>query len=407
MQEYTFTPSKRIASIGVSEILRITAEAAARKRAGHPTIILGAGEPDFDTPDFVKEAAAKAMWAGDTKYTALDGTAELKQAIADKFKRDNALEYAVDQITVAAGAKQILFNAFMATLNDGDEVIIPAPYWTSYIDIVAICGGKPHIVECGQDDGFCLSAEKLEAAITPKTRWLLLNSPSNPSGAAYTAEQLRALGQVLEKHPDIWILCDDIYEHILYDNRTFATIAAVMPQLKNRILICNGVSKAYAMTGWRIGYGAGPQKLIKAMAVVQSQSTSCPSSISQAATVAALNGPQDIVRQRCESFQNRRDLVVDALNTINGISCRKPEGAFYTFADCSGLLGKKTPDDRLLKTDIDYCDYLLQAADVAVVPGTYFGLAPFFRISYATSEQELREAMQRIKAASEKLLIHG
>lgn len=404
MQELDLKPSSRIASIGVSEILKITGAANARKRAGNPTIILGAGEPDFDTPDFIKEAAAKAMREGDTKYTAIDGTAELKKAIQEKFKRDNNLEYNLDQITVSSGAKQILFNAFMASLNNGDEVIIPAPYWTSYSDIVTICGGKPQIVQCLEEENFCLSAEKLEAAINSKTRWLLLNSPSNPSGAAYTNEQLKAIGDVLLKYPDIWIISDDIYEHILYDNRKFTNILDVIPELKKRTLLCNGVSKAYAMTGWRLGYGAGPSSLIKAMSVVQSQSTSCPSSISQAAAVAALNGPQDIVKQRCVSFQKRRDLIVDGLNTIPSINCRRPEGAFYVFANCSKLLGKITPEKQLLKSDIDFCNYLMRSVDVAVVPGTYFGLAPFFRISYATNDHELNESIKRIKIACDELV---
>ncbi|MCA1968749.1 MAG: pyridoxal phosphate-dependent aminotransferase [Rhizobium sp.] len=403
-EDVVFHPAKRISSIGVSEILKIGAKAQALKREGRPVIILGAGEPDFDTPDHIKEAAWKAMQAGQTKYTALDGTPELKAAIRDKFSRENGVDYALDEITVATGAKQILFNAIMATLNPGDEVIIPTPYWTSYSDIVQIAEAKPVLIACNAEAGFRLQAAQLEAAITPKTRWVILNSPSNPSGAGYRAEDYRPLLDVLMKHPQVWLLVDDMYEHIVYDGFEFVTPAALEPRLKNRILTVNGVSKAYAMTGWRIGYAGGPRELIKAMAVVQSQATSCPSSISQAASVAALNGPQDFLVERKASFQRRRDLVVAGLNAIDGLDCRVPEGAFYTFSGCAGVLGKTTPSGKHLETDTDFCAYLLEDANVAVVPGSAFGLSPFFRISYASAESELKEALTRIADACAKLV---
>ena len=398
-----FRPASRIGAIGVSEILKITAEAGARQRAGEPMIILGAGEPDFDTPEHIKEAAVRAMRDGQTKYTALDGSPQLKAAVRLKFKRDNGLDYALSEITCGTGAKQILYNAFMATLDDGDEVIIPAPFWTSYADIVTIAGGVPVVVPCQEADGFRLTPAALEAAITPRTRWLLLNSPSNPSGAAYGAAHLQGLADVLLRHPGVWAMSDDMYEHIVYDGFAFATLAAVEPRLRDRTLTVNGVSKAYAMTGWRIGYGAGPEPLIKAMAVIQSQSTSCPSSISQAAAVEAITGPQDIVLERAQDFQKRRDLVVAALNAIEGITCRTPEGAFYTFASCAGMIGKTTPKGERIETDTDFGRYLMDEAKVAVVPGSCFGLAPYFRISYATSEAELREACGRIASACSAL----
>jgi len=399
----SFQPAQRLAAIGVSEILQITARANELKKQGRPVIVLGAGEPDFDTPDHIKQAAIRAIERGETKYTALDGTPQLKDAIRLKFERDNGLVYASHEITVGTGAKQVIYNAFMATLNPGDEVIIPTPYWVSYSDIVSICGGVPVLLPCAEAHGFRLTADQLEAAITPRTRWLMLNSPSNPSGAAYTAEQYRPLMDVLLRHPQVWVLADDMYEHILYDGLAFATPAAVEPALKDRTLTVNGVSKAYAMTGWRIGYAGGPRELIQAMAVVQSQSTSCPSSVSQAAAVEALTGPQEIVAERCASFQRRRDLVVEALNVIPGLECRKPEGAFYTFASCAGVLGRHTRGGVRLETDADFCRYLLQEHDVAVVPGSCFGLAPFFRISYATSELQLKSACARIAKACAEL----
>ncbi|WP_315744645.1 MULTISPECIES: pyridoxal phosphate-dependent aminotransferase [unclassified Bradyrhizobium] len=399
-----FKPAQRLSAIGVSEILKITGLAAQMKREGQDVIILGAGEPDFDTPEPIKDAAARAMRDGATKYTALDGSPELKAAIRAKFKRDNGLDFAQDETTVAAGAKQVLFNAMMATLDPGDEVIIPTPFWVTYADIVAIAGGTPVLVPCSEANGFRLSPEDLARAITPRTRWLMLNSPSNPSGAAYSEQQYRPILDVLLKHPNVWLMVDDIYEHIVYDGFRFVTPVAIEPALRNRTLTVNGVSKAYAMTGWRIGYGAGPSALIKAMAVVQSQSTSCPSSISQAAAIEALTGPQDVIADRCRSFQQRRDLVVNALNSIEGISCRVPEGAFYTFASCAGLIGKTTPEGRVVEDDTLFADYLLRTAGVAVIPGSAFGLAPYFRISYATSAAELRDACQRIAAASARLL---
>lgn len=398
-----FKPAARIASIGVSKILQIGARANAMKREGLPVIILGAGEPDFDTPDNVKQAAKAAIDRGETKYTALDGTPELKKAIADKFHRENCVDYALDEITVATGAKQILFNAFMASIDPGDEVIIPTPYWTSYSDIVEICSGVPVLVPCDADAGFRLKADQLEKAITAKTRWVMLNSPSNPSGAAYGADDYRPLLDVLLAHPHVWLMVDDMYEHIVYDGFTFVTPAALEPRLKERTLTINGVSKAYAMTGWRIGYAGGPKALIKAMAVIQSQATSCPSSVSQAASVEALNGPQDFLKERQQSFKIRRDLVVSALNAIDGITCRIPEGAFYTFAGCHGMIGKTTPKGERIGADSDFSDYLLEEAHVAVVPGSAFGLSPYFRISYATSEAELQQAMQRMASACKVL----
>jgi aspartate aminotransferase len=398
-----FEPAQRVRAIGVSEILRITDHANALKRAGRPVIVLGAGEPDFDTPEHIRAAAARAMERGDTRYTVLDGSPAMKAAVQFKFKRDNGLDFALDEISVGAGAKQVIFNALMASLNPGDEVILPAPYWTSYADIVQICGGVPVSVPCGEANGFRLDAAQIEAAITPRTRWLFLNSPSNPSGAAYSAAQLAPLCEVLLRHPQVWVLADDIYEHILYDGLAFATPVAVEPRLRERTLTVNGVSKAYAMTGWRVGYGAGPRALIAAMAVVQSQSTSCPSSVSQAAAIEALTGPQHIVAERQRDFQARRDFVVAALNRAPGLHCRVPEGAFYTFASCAGVLGRRTANGMLLLTDSDFCSYLLQDFEVAVVPGSVFGLAPYFRISYATSMAQLEEACTRIVAACEAL----
>jgi aspartate aminotransferase len=394
-----FKRASRIEAIGVSEILQIGAKAAAYKKDGRPVIILGAGEPDFDTPDFIKQAAADAIWAGETKYTALDGTPALKAAICEKFSRDNGLNFTPEQITVSTGAKQVLYNAFMASLEPGDEVIIPAPCWTSYADIVAVCGGVPVLVPCSHETGFRLTPEALRAAITPQSRWVLFNSPSNPSGAAYSAADYAPLMEVLRAHPQIWLMADDMYEHIVYDGFDFATPAQVAPDLAARTLTVNGVSKAYAMTGWRIGYAGGPAPLIKAMAVIQSQSTSCPSSVSQAAALAALTGPQEVLAERRQSFQARRDLVVDGLNAIPGIECPRPEGAFYTFASCAGVLGRQTPAGQRLETDADFCAYLLEAWDVALVPGRAFGLSPYFRISYAAATEELQEALRRIAAA--------
>ncbi|MBB1499604.1 pyridoxal phosphate-dependent aminotransferase [Paracoccus sp. MC1862] len=399
-----FRPARRIEDLGVSEILQITARASALKRAGRPVIILGAGEPDFDTPDHIKEAAIAAIRRGETKYTALDGSPELKRAIRGKFRRENGLDFAPNEVTAAAGAKQVLYNAMMASLNEGDEVIIPTPCWTSYFDIVRISGGTPVAVPCGADSGFRLTAAALEAAITPQTRWLLLNSPSNPTGSAYGEADYRPLIEVLERHPHVWLMVDDMYEHIVYDDFRFVTPLALAPWLKARCLTVNGVSKAYAMTGWRLGYAGGPADLIAGMAVVQSQSTSCPSSVTQAAAVAALDGPQDFLPLRRDSFAARRNLVVDALNAITGITCRRPEGAFYTFSSCEGLLGRTTPEGRRIDSDRDFCAWLLETKDVAMVPGTTFGLQGHFRISYATSEAELKEALARIKIACATLV---
>ena len=399
----TFRPARRISAIGVSEILKIGAVAQRLKREGRPVIVLGAGEPDFDTPDHAKDAAERAIRAGQTKYTILDGSVELKAAISEKFRRENDLVYAADEITAGAGAKQVIHNAFMATLSPGDEVILAAPYWTSYADMVRIADGTPVDVLCREDNGFRLDAADLERAITPKTRWLLLNSPSNPTGAAYSAAQLRPILDVLTRHPHVWLMADDIYEHLIYDGMPFVTAAALEPSLKSRTLTVNGVSKAYAMTGWRVGYGGGPRELIAAMAVVQSQSTTNPSSVSQAAVIAALTGPQDILIERRAAFQRRRDIVIDALNAIDGVTCRRPEGAFYVYASCAGLIGRRAPDGSVIDSDGAFCRFLLERHDVAVVPGSCFGLAPYFRLSYATSEQNLREAVKRIAKAVREL----
>ncbi|HVW57492.1 MAG TPA: pyridoxal phosphate-dependent aminotransferase, partial [Rhizobiaceae bacterium] len=377
--------------------------AAAMRKQGHDVIVLGAGEPDFDTPDAVKEAAFRAMQRGETKYTALDGSPAMKEAVREKFRRDNGLDFLANEISVAAGAKQVIFNAFMATLDPGDEVIVPTPYWTSYADMIRIAGGAPVLVAGDAANGFRLTADQLERAITPTTRWLMLNSPSNPTGAAYAEADYRPLLDVLLRHKQVWLLADDIYEHIVYDDFRFVTPAALEPALRDRILTVNGVSKAYAMTGWRIGYGAGPAALIGAMAVVQSQSTSNPSSVSQAAAIEALTGPQDYLAERRDDFRLRRDLVIDGLNAIDGIDCPRPQGAFYTFANCAGMLERTAADGQRIASDRDFCAYLLDAAKVAVVPGSVFGASPFFRISYASSCAELEEALSRIAQACSRL----
>ncbi|HJE69524.1 pyridoxal phosphate-dependent aminotransferase [Pseudomonas oryzihabitans] len=393
-----------LASVGVSEILKITERANALRRQGADLLVLGAGEPDFDTPEHIKEAAIQAIRAGQTKYTVLDGSPALKEAIRRKFARENDLVFAQDEVTASAGAKQVIFNAMMATLDAGDEVIIPAPFWVTYADIVTILGGTPVVLPCREEDGFRLTAEALEAAITPRTRWVMLNSPSNPSGAAYGEEHYRPLLEVLLRHPQVWLMVDDMYEHILYDGFRFVTPAALEPRLRERTLTINGVSKAYAMTGWRLGYAGGPKALIQAMASVQSQVTSCPCSVSQAAAIAALDGPQDIVRERCELFRQRRDLVVDALNAVPGLSARRPEGAFYVYASCAGVLGRRTPGGELIDSDTAFARYLMDEGGVAVVPGSAFGLAPYFRVSYATSREVLQEACRRIAEATRRLL---
>ncbi|WP_095588161.1 pyridoxal phosphate-dependent aminotransferase [Actibacterium ureilyticum] len=398
-----FRRADRLASQKVSEILAIGARASALAEQGHRVIVLGAGEPDFPTPPHVIEAAHRAALDGQTTYTPLAGTAEMKAAIIEKFRRENGLNFAPDQVIATAGAKQVIFNAFMATLNPGDEVVIPAPYWTTYSAMVDICGGVPVTVACTASNGFRITPEQLDAAITPRTRWLMLNSPSNPTGAAYGREELLAILDVLKRHPDIWLLSDEIYEHIVYDGFRAESPAGLCPDIRQRTLIVNGVSKAYAMTGWRIGYGAGPAALIAAMTVVQSQSTSNPCSIAQAAAVAALTGPQDILAERRACFQTRRDFVVSSLNKIPGLSCRTPEGAFYTFASCEAILGASTPEGAVLRTDRDFCSWVLETAHVAVVPGAAFGVSPYFRVSYATAQAELDAAMARLAKACDML----
>ena len=390
--------SNSLKRIKPSPTMAVTSKAREMRAAGKDIIGLGAGEPDFDTPDNIKEAAIEAIRRGDTKYTAVDGTPALKKAIQNKFSRENGLSYELDQITVGTGGKQVLYNAFMATVNKGDEVIIPAPYWVSYPDIILLAGGKPKIVKCDEKDDFKLTPKKLEKAISKKTKWIILNSPSNPTGSAYTKKEIEELSKVLTKYKKIYILSDDIYEHITYDNFKFFTIAQIKA-LKDRTLTMNGVSKSYSMTGWRIGYAAGPKEIIKAIAKIQSQSTSNPTSISQAAAVEALNGAQDFIQERANSFRERRDFVVNSLNDINGISCLRPEGAFYVFPSCKKLLGKKTK----LKTDKDFVEKLLEKSEVAVVQGSAFGLDGYFRISYATSMENLKKAMERIRSFCDSL----
>jgi aspartate aminotransferase len=375
------------------------------KAAGKSVIALSFGEPDFDTPDNIKEAAIKAIWGGDTKYTAVDGTAKLKEAIVAKFKRENGLTYTAKQVTVSTGGKQVIYNAFMATLSAGDEVIIPAPYWVSYPDMVLLAEGSPVFVACPQSTGFKMQPADLERAITPKTKWVLLNSPSNPTGAAYTRAELKALTDVLVRHPHVWVLTDDMYEHLVYDKFEFATVAQVEPRLYDRTLTMNGVSKAYCMTGWRIGYAAGPEQLIKAMGDVQSQSTSNPSSIGQAASVEALNGPQDFIPKHNDTFKARRDMVARMLNDAKGLNCHVPEGAFYVYPSCAGLIGAKTPSGTILKNDEDVAGYLLESQGVAVVHGAAFGLSPHFRVSYAASTELLEDACRRIQKACAELTL--
>ena len=387
--------SDSLKRIKPSSTIAVTTKARELKAAGKDVIGLGAGEPDFDTPDNIKEAAIKAIKEGDTKYTAVDGTPALKKAIAEKFKRENNLDYSIDQITVGAGGKHVIYNAMMATLNKGDEVIIPAPYWVSYPDVVLLAGAKPVIIECSEDQGFKLNPKDLKNNITNKTKWLILNSPSNPTGASYSENEIKKLAEVLKKNSHVHILSDDIYEHISYEGFKFFTIAQI-PELKERVLTMNGVSKSYAMTGWRIGYAAGSKEIIKAIAKIQSQSTSNPSSVSQAAAVEALNGTQNFIIERSKAFQERRDFVVSELNKIDGINCLKPEGAFYVFPSCKDLLGKKDNKGNVLKTDNDFVQSMLENAGVAVVQGSAFGLDGFFRISYATSMENLKKALIKI-----------
>jgi aspartate aminotransferase len=369
------------------------------KAAGRDVIGLAAGEPDFDTPDHIKEAAYKAIREGQTKYTPNAGTAALRQAICAKMKRDHGLDYKPAQTIISNGGKQVIFNAMMATLSRGDEVIIPAPYWVSYPDMVMLADGEPVFVPCAESKGFKLQPEDLERAITPRTRWLILNSPSNPSGAAYARAEMRAICDVLVKHPHVWVLTDDMYEKLIYDDFVFSTPAEVEPRLYERTLTLNGVSKAYCMTGWRIGYGAGPVELIKAMDAVQSHSTSGASSMSQAASVAALNGPIDFIARNNEVFKHRRDLVVSMLNQAKGIKCSRPEGAFYVYPSVAGTIGKKTPDGKVIADDTDFVNYLLDTEGLSAVQGSAFGLAPYMRISYATSTEALEEACRRIQRA--------
>ena len=394
--------SDSLKRIKPSPTIAVTQKAKELKAAGKDVIGLGAGEPDFDTPDNIKRAAIDAIQSGDTKYTAVDGTKDLKEAIVKKFKRENNLNYTIDQITVGAGGKHVIYNLMMATLNKGDEVIIPAPYWVSYPDIVLLAGANPTVIECSEDQGFKLSAKDLEAKITNNTKWLILNSPSNPTGACYSEQEIKNLSQVLKRNPHVNILSDDIYEHITYDDFKFFTIAQI-PEIKNKVITMNGVSKSYAMTGWRIGYAAGDKDIIKAIAKIQSQSTTNPSSISQAAAVEALNGKQDFIPVRAKAFQERRDFVVNSLNAIEGISCLKPEGAFYVFPNCKGLIGKKDKNGKKITNDTDFVQSLLENNDVAVVQGSAFGLEGFFRISYATSMEKLEIAMKRIKSFCESL----
>jgi aspartate aminotransferase len=392
-------PSAALDRIQPSATLALTSRVLDLKRQGIDVIGLGAGEPDFDTPDFVKEAAIRAIRDGKTKYTNVDGTAELKEAIAAKFARDNGLGYAPNQISVNVGGKHTLFNALVATIDPGDEVIVPAPYWVSYPDVVQFAGGTPVFVAAGADQGYKVTPDQIEAAITQNTKWLILNSPSNPTGAAYSADELRAIGRMLEAHPHVWVFADDMYEHIVYGDFAFATIAQVCPSLYDRTLTVNGCSKAYAMTGWRIGFAGGAEWLVKAMAKLQSQSTSNPCSIAQAAATAALSGDQSFLKERAAAFQKRRDLVVGMLNAIPGVRCPTPEGAFYVYPDLSGVIGRTTPGGATLDSDEAITAYLLDEAKVAAVHGAAFGLSPALRISYATSDDVLREACTRIGEA--------
>ncbi len=389
--------AKRLSAVKPSPTMAVTQKAGELKAAGKDVIGLGVGEPDFDTPDHIKAAGIAAIQNGDTKYTPTNGTPALRKAIVDKFKRENGLTYTTDQVTLGVGGKQVIFNAMLATVQEGDEVIVPAPYWVSYPDIALMFGGEPVFVACGENSHFKLSPAALEAAITPKTKWLILNSPSNPTGAAYSEQELRALADVLLKHPHVWVMVDDIYEHLTYDGFKFTTLAQVEPKLMDRTLTMNGVSKAYAMTGWRLGYACGPVQLIKAMNMVQSQSASHPSSITQAAAVVALNEPLTFIQPRNDVFKQRRDMVAKMLNEAKGISCLTPEGAFYVYPSCAGTIGKTTASGKTIKDDTDFVTFLLEDEGVAVVQGAAFGLSPYFRISYATSTELLKDACERIQ----------
>ncbi len=388
--------ASRLSRIKPSATNMLTGKVVELRAAGLDVIGLGAGEPDFDTPDFIKEAAIDAIGAGETKYTPVPGSVALREAICQKFEQENNLDYTPDKITVGCGGKQVIFNAFMATLDAGDEVIIPAPYWVSYPDMVALAEGTPVFVQGGESNGFKITGEQLESAITAKTKWVMLNSPSNPTGAAYSGAELKALTDVLMRHPHVWLLTDDIYEHVIYDDFKFLTPPQIEPGLKDRTLVLNGHSKVFSMTGWRVGYGAGPSDLIKAMNNIQSQSTTHTCSISQAAATAALNGPKDFLPGWIKAFKSRRDLVVSMLNQADGLSCLNPDGAFYVYPSCSGVIGKKAPNGRVIKNDTDFVSELLEAERVAVVQGAAFGLEPYFRISYATSDELLEDACERI-----------
>lgn len=397
-----FRPSARVTRTRISASAAAAQRARELRAAGVDILELAQGEPDFNTPDHVIEAAYRAMKDGQTHYTPADGTAELKAAIIGKFRRENGLEFKPENISAGAGGKQVLHNALMATLDPGDEVVIPAPSWVAYADITHYAEGVPVWVPTKAENGFKLQPAELEAAITPRTKWLMLNSPSNPSGAVLSADELRALVAVLERHPHVWVIADDIYEHVLFDGRRFAMLAAIAPQLASRTLTVNGCSKTYAMTGWRLGYGAGPAELIRAMARLQAQSSLNPSSVSQAAAVAALNGPQDIVRERCAIFQSRRDKLVPRLNAIPGLSCVPPDGAFYAYVSCGGWLGKRTPQGKVLESDAEVTAYLLESG-VALPNGAGYGLSPYFRVSFAAAQDYLDRACDRIEAAAGKL----
>ncbi|MBR73088.1 MAG: aspartate aminotransferase [Rhodospirillaceae bacterium] len=395
--------SKRLERIKPSATMAITAKATELKASGIDVIGLGAGEPDFDTPENIKDAGISAIRNGWTKYTKVDGLQDLREAIVEKFKRENNLSYSIDQINVGVGAKHVIFNALLATLNPGDEVIIPAPYWVSYPDMVTLAEGKPVIIQTEEENGFKLSPNSLESAITPNTKWIIFNSPSNPTGAAYSSEDLADIAKVIFKHSHVHIMSDDIYEHLIYDNFKFTTLAAVEPNIFDRVLTVNGVSKSYAMTGWRIGYAGGDKALIKAMAKIQSQSTSNPASMCQIAAIQALKGPQDFIEKRRLEFQDRRDMVVAMLNKTPGITCQKPKGAFYVYPSCKGLVNKKTPSGDIITSSEDFAKYLLDSGGVAVVHGAAFGMDPYFRISYASSMETLKEACERIQQAVSNL----
>tara|TARA_B100000315_G_scaffold165382_1_gene154035 strand:+ start:464 stop:1666 length:1203 start_codon:yes stop_codon:yes gene_type:complete len=395
--------ASRLSLIKPSPTIAVTQKARDLKAQGRDVISLGVGEPDFDTPPHIIEAAKKALDDGMTRYTPVNGIPELVDAISAKFKRENGLDYGSNEIAVSCGGKQIIFNAFMATLDPGDEVIVPAPYWVSYPDIALLFEGKPVFVDCPAESGFKMTPEDLDAAITPKTKWLVLNSPSNPSGAGYTLDDFKGLADVLMKHPHVWVMTDDIYEHVIYDGFEFSTIAQVEPGLKDRTLTLNGMSKAYCMTGWRVGFAGGPQELIKAMTKVQGQSTTHTAAVSQAASVVALNGPRDFIKANNKIFQDRRDQVISMLNQAPGLSCPTPEGAFYVYPSVKGTIGKKTPAGQVIETDGDFVSYILETESVAAVQGEAFGLSPHFRISYATSTELLEEACQRIQRAAAAL----